>query len=249
MSRCTRKAPQESEQQEGFWQEGTYWEPERGNPVRDALAALQRTDALSRIRRRLEKDPSALAHPAVVKLMKQLRLLARAVELDGEDIHGDGESLPPGTRNAAVDALRRLAEAVVTGIFQTPGWSVSPPSKKVGRPARSVADTVNAYDILSEYKDLLGCLRARKGELKARRESHNAWMGRVAILITEAWKESEITRRELPNDIARKSAEDAKATKKGSVAPAKIATYLLAHRWNTHPNSIRVVVERARKAQ
>jgi hypothetical protein len=193
------------------------------------------------------RSPSAIAHPVVVRVVRRLRLLARSVEMDGEEwLEAEG-SFPPGTREAAENHLRRLAEAIVTGIFQKPGWSLKPPPQAVGRPERSGADTFKAYAILSEYESLLECLQARRVEFRARSESHDAWMGRVATLITEAWNESEISRKDLPNDIARKSAEYAKATKKRSLALAKIATYLLAHQRNTAPSSIEDAVERARE--
>jgi len=167
------------------------------NAVRDGLDAWLRTGEFDPLLRLLETEPETLSHPGIAMLTKRLLRLSRKVEEEelvggGLQLHDEAAPLPWGTCKAAAQVLEQLASAVVSGLFQKPGWRVVPPVKR-GRPGRTLSEISEASMILGDYEELLEYLRERKQDLKrAKGESKDRWETRLAQLIRRAWTESGI---------------------------------------------------------
>lgn len=225
------------------------WHPDRAGRVSDGLHTWLRKGSPAALARLLKTHPEALAHPAVLQFLSRLRRIAHQAEMEAEgmavwlDIDAT-ESLPDGICSNANGTLRRLAEAVVSGVFQEPGWRIQPPANR-GRPHRRLTELVDAHETLAEYEMVLEFLRDRQKEFKKRKgELQASWDSRLSNLIRQAWRESgigteQVPVKPVPNAVSRPVELDplhgwddsVPATMERPIPlPSKIVEDLVAHR-------------------
>lgn len=187
--------------------------------IRDGLQAWLGTGDFGHLTRLLASEPSAIAYPGVVLILRRLRRLGLMREHEAFDgdvwLNDEPEPLPPGTCHAAEAILEQLAAAVVTSILGA-GWIVQRQSVR-GRPKRSLADVVEAHEVCAEYDSVLEHLRDGEREFKRRaREADSAWAARLQRLIQTAWGECGLgftgistPERTMPADVAERTAAKA----------------------------------------
>src|SRR5215475_4211945 len=151
------------------------WPPSLALLIHERVLDWLRTGDANHLVVLLQKEPGALAHPAVISSLRKMRHLAarlEVAELTGE-AELDGEFFPPKTCKAAKETLLLIASALVSGVVGD-GWQLKPRPQKRGRPKRSIEDVGYAYFYLSEYEQVLAFLR-KSGVRRTKKESEKQW--------------------------------------------------------------------------
>jgi len=245
------------------------WSPSLALLIHERVLDWLRTGDANHLVVLLQEYPGALAHPVVISSLRKMRHLAarlEVAELTGE-AELDGEFFPPKTCRAAQETLLLIASALVSGVIGDE-WQLKPRPQKRGRPKRTLEGVIQAYDVLSDYEQVLTFLK--KSEVKRTKgESEKQWRNRLKEIVRHAWAKT-IGRvvtgseplgpgegflhskpiylaLELPEKTLERCLREA-VEAAGDRLPMRdvIAYHLVGQRWSLKPSSVKHWVEVAR---